>query len=201
MSDTISATALQRAKSLAVVVIDIQRGPFESDPQPFDAAAVIERINSVTAKARAAGIPVIFIAHEGPPDPGWRTPDGWDLHPDLQIAPGEIIIRKTTADAFLGTKLEEMLRGSGIESLLLMGYATDFCLDATVRNAASKGFEIFIVADAHTTNDTPELKAPLIQRHFNLIWPDSFTNRPVHVLPAVQVRFGTKNKAAPPGAA
>lgn len=192
MSDMASATALEGANNLGVVVIDVQRGPFESDPRPFDAAAVIERINSVTAKARAAKIPVIFIAHDGPPDPGWRTPDGWDLHPDLKVALGETVVRKTTADAFFGTKLEQLLRGHGIQSLLLMGYATDFCMDATVRNAASKGFEIFVVADAHTTNDTVELKAPLIQRHFNRIWPDSFTSRPLHVLPAAQVRFSTK---------
>lgn len=192
MSDLASATALAAANNLAVVVIDIQRGPFESDPQPFDAAAVIERINSVTAKARAARLPVIFIAHDGPPDPGWHSPDGWDLHPRLQIAPGETVVRKTTADAFFGTKLEQMLRGLGIQALLLMGYATDFCMDATIRNAASKGFEIFIVADAHTTNDTTELKAALIQRHFNWIWPDSFNHRPIHVVPADQVRFGTK---------
>jgi nicotinamidase-related amidase len=116
----------------------------------------------------------------------------------LHRAAGEIVVRKTTGDAFYGTTLESTLRSRGIESLLLAGFATDFCIDATLRNAVSKDFEVFVVADAHTTNDTDSLKAALIRQHFNLVWADTSSSRGIHVLNALDVQFSpTKKKAAP----
>jgi nicotinamidase-related amidase len=178
-------------QNIAVVVIDVQVGPFTTKPPPFEAEEVVQRINLVTNKARAAQVPVIFIRHEGPPDPNWLVRAGWEFHPALQLDPNETVIRKSTADAFHGTDLERVLRSAGVQRLLLMGYATDFCVDATLRNAASKDFEIVVVADAHTTNDTPELKAGAIRNHFNRIWPDGYSSRPIHLLTSAQVRFGS----------
>ena len=50
--------------SLALLVIDVQRGLFETDPPPADAAHVVTRINGLAARARAKGVPVIYIQHE-----------------------------------------------------------------------------------------------------------------------------------------
>jgi nicotinamidase-related amidase len=49
---------------LAVLIIDVQVGLFRTKPPPFEAAEVISRINSVTAKARAARALVIFVQHD-----------------------------------------------------------------------------------------------------------------------------------------
>jgi nicotinamidase-related amidase len=49
----------------AVLVIDVQRGLFCTKPAPFEAEAVVARINAVMEKARQAGAPVIFIQHDG----------------------------------------------------------------------------------------------------------------------------------------
>jgi nicotinamidase-related amidase len=189
MSEPSDSTPVLPAKHVAVLVIDVQIGPFEAEPRPFEADEVVRRINAVTAKARAAKVPVIFIGHDGPEDPNWRVPSGWAFHPHLKIALRETVIHKTTADAFYGTDLEKTLRHGGIQSLLVMGYATDFCVDATLRNAASKDFEIFVVRDAHTTNDTPDLKASDVQRHFNWAWSESYSSRGIHLLSASQVHF------------
>ena len=49
----------------AVLVIDVQRGLFCTKPAPFEAEAVVARINAVMERARQAGAPVIFIQHDG----------------------------------------------------------------------------------------------------------------------------------------
>ena len=53
----------------ALIVIDVQNALFNPAPRPFEADAVIERINRLTAAARAAGVPVVWVQHEptGPP--------------------------------------------------------------------------------------------------------------------------------------
>ena len=101
------------------------------------------------------------------------------------------VIRKTTCDAFYGTSLEAELRSRGTTTLLLMGFATDFCVDSTLRNAASKDFAIVVVADAHTTADNPVLKAELIRQHHNWAWANAITKRGVTVLRATEVLFPT----------
>ena len=175
----------------AVLVIDVQAGLFCTTPTPFDAAAVVARINEVTARARKAGVPVIFIQHDGEPKGDYPVPftDGWKLHPDLHVRPGDPVIRKTTCDAFYGTSLESELRSLGTTTLLLMGYATDFCVDSTLRCAASKDFAVIVVADAHTTTDNPVLKASLVREHYNWVWANLITSKGVTILKAAAVRF------------
>ncbi len=172
-------------------MIDVQTGLFCAEPAPFEAEAVVARINAVTAKARQAGAPVIFIQHDGEPGGEDVVPftEGWKLHPELEVRPGDLVIRKTTCDAFYGTTLEAELRSRGITTLLLMGYATDFCVDATLRSAASKDFGVIVVADAHTTSDNPVLKADVVRQHHNWAWANAITKRGVTVLKASEVRF------------
>ena len=178
----------------AVLVIDVQTGLFCTEPAPFEAEAVVARINAVMAKARRAGSPVIFIQHDGEPGGENVVPftEGWKLHPKLDVHPGDLVIRKTTCDAFYGTSLEAELRSRGITTLLLMGYATDFCVDATLRNAASKDFAVIVVADAHTTADNPVLKADLVRQHHNWAWANCIATKGVTVLNASELRFSAR---------
>lgn len=177
------------AAQLAVVVIDVQVGLFCTKPAPFEAQEVIVRINSIVQKARAAGALIIFVQHDGPPGGDWLVAhsDGWRLHPDLDRHQGDVVIRKKTGDAFYATALEQTLRSRNVGSLILMGYATDFCIDATLRNAASRDFEVWVVADAHTTNDAPTLKAKDVRAHFNFVWGDSPSSRGIRVVRAQDI--------------
>lgn len=176
---------------MAVLVIDVHAGLFRGEPAAFEAEAVIARINEVAAKARKAGAPVFVIQHDGEPGSDYLAPftEGWKLHPELVVRSGDLIIRKTTCDAFYGTSLESELRARGITTLVLMGYATEFCVDSTLRNAVSKDFGIIVVADAHTTCDNPVLKAHLVRQHHNWAWANSISRRGVTVLKASKLRF------------
>ena len=181
----------------AALVIDVQTGLFLTEPAPFEAEAVVERINAVTAKARRAGAPVVFIQHDGEPGGEDVVPftEGWKLHPRLEVQTGDLIIRKRTCDAFYGTTLEAELRSRGITTVLLMGYATDFCVDATLRSAASRDFAVVVVADAHTTSDNPVLTAEQVRQHHNWAWANAITRRGITVLGTSEVRFAAAASA------
>ena len=81
-------------------------------------------------------------------------------------------MRKTTPDSFLRTDLEARLRERGITRLLIGGYASEFCVDTTVRRAAALGFEVVLLADAHTTHDKPHASAAQIRAHENATLPN-----------------------------
>jgi nicotinamidase-related amidase len=174
----------------AVLVIDVQRALFDGAPRPYQADAVIERINALTAKARAAGAPVVFIQHERAHHALEHATPGWQLVEALHIQRDDRRIRKTTPDSFLGTGLHEELQALQIERVVICGYATEFCVDTTTRRAAALGYQVILAADAHTTHDKDHAAAELIRTHHNLTlgWVTSFSGR-IAALPAAEARF------------
>jgi nicotinamidase-related amidase len=144
------------ARQSAVLVVDVQQALFHTDPPPFEADAVMARVNHVTSLAHRSGVPVITVQHDGDAHDGLKPfSPGWQLHEQLQVPPGAVQIRKATCDAFFETNLESELRARRVETVILAGYATDFCIDTTLRNALSRNFHVVVIGDAHTTNDSP----------------------------------------------
>jgi nicotinamidase-related amidase len=172
----------------ALLVIDVQRGLFSGRRRPFEADAVIARINSLTARGRAAGVPVIFIQHEHPGSPLEFGAENWQLESHLDTSDGDAFVRKGTPDSFLRTNLGEVLVQKGIEQLVICGYATEFCVDTTTRRAAALGYSVILVADAHTTHDKPHASGAEIRAHHNATLPglDSFGPR-IEAKPTAEV--------------
>lgn len=175
----------------AVLVIDVQRGLFDEVPRPYEADETIERINHLTAGAREAGIPVVFIQHEAAGLLSFDS-DGWQLAAGLVAKEQDGRVRKTTPDSFLRTSLLEMLAEQGVKDLIICGYASEFCVDTTTRRAAALGFSVQLVADGHTTHDKEHASAKEIRAHHNATLSNirSFGPRIVAVL-AADLRFGS----------
>jgi nicotinamidase-related amidase len=174
----------------ALVIIDVQQSLFDEPPGPADAAAVIERINGLAARARDSGAPVILVQHETAGSQLQYGSPGWQLDSRLQAAPADHRLRKTTPDSFLRTGLHEVLAFSGVEQLVVCGYATEFCVDTTTRSAAAHGYAVILAADAHTTHDKMHASASQIRAHHNATLPAISSFGPViEAVPAEQIRF------------
>ena len=76
----------------AVLVIDVQRGLFDPEPRPYEADAVVGRINTLTARAREAGVPVVFIQHEGKGGYLEYGTQDWQLEQRLLTVPGDSFV-------------------------------------------------------------------------------------------------------------
>ncbi len=149
---------------VVLLVIDMQVGLFKGQPPRHDADGVIRRINAVAGAVRAAGGMVVFVQHDDPPggslEPGT---EGWKILPALERADKEPLVRKQACDAFYKTELSGILERHGAQQLIITGCATDFCVDTTVRAAASRDYEVVVVADPH-------LDAVSIIKHHNWMW-------------------------------
>ena len=158
----------------ALVIIDMQVGSFGgANPPRHDAAALVERLNALARWVRAGGGIVVWVQHDGPPgdvlEPGTA---GWQVLPALERCAGDEAVSKTACDSFLGTGLEMLLHERGVGRVIITGWATDFCVDTTVRSATARGFKTWAAADGHTTSDRPHLSAIKIIEHHNFIWSD-----------------------------
>ena len=151
----------------AVLVIDVQSVLCTGANAAFDITGVIDRINAIGAKARAVGAPVVFIQHEEAEGPFKLGCDGWQLASGMETRSDDIRVRKTTPDSFNRTELQALLQARGITQLAICGLQSDFCVDTTVRRALALGYEVVLVADAHSTVDNGVLSAVQIIAHHN----------------------------------
>ncbi|MEJ7138579.1 cysteine hydrolase family protein [Amphibiibacter pelophylacis] len=151
----------------AVLVIDVQQGLCEGEGAVFDSAGVIARINTVTRRARAAGVAVIVIQHESGPGYLEHGTAAWQSAHGLEVQPGDHRVRKTTPDAFLRTSLAPLLQELGVQELVVCGMHTEFCVDTTTRQALARGYPVVLIADGHTSAGNPALDAAQVIAHHN----------------------------------
>jgi nicotinamidase-related amidase len=160
----------------ALLVIDVQVCNFEESDPVYGGSDLLSKIGGLIARARAAGVPVVYVQHCGPEgaidEPG--TP-GWEIHPAVAPTEGEVAIQKHHPDAFQHTDLQRELESRGVEGLIITGIQTEYCVDTTCRRAYSLGYDVTLVKDAHSTWDTDHLTAPQIIAHHNEVLGGWFT--------------------------
>lgn len=184
--------------SAALLLIDVQnailKGLATADRQPVVEAALDRlsaRLANLKQQAHEAGIPVILVQHDG--NEGHRLAEGsegWQLRPEIDAAPGDIVVHKRACDSFFETDLEARLTERGITRLVAGGCMTQFCVDTTVRRAVSLGYDVTLIADGHMTSDMGRLSFEDIIAHHNMLLDDFDAGvHAVTVRPAAEISF------------
>lgn len=164
-----------------IIVVDMQVGMLDGAPK-HDLQGVLDRINELTAMVRHGAGKVIWVRHCGKPGDGFEphTP-GWEFLPALVRQPDDIVIEKTLNDPFVGTQLATILADLAPRRVLIAGWATDFCVDATVRASVSCDQHVVVVSDGHTLGDRPHLGAAAVIAHHNWVWSGLISNRSIRL--------------------
>ena len=172
----------------AFVIIDMQVNLIEP---AYEGKEVLTRIATLLEKARAARISVVYVQHDAPRGDVLEvgTP-GWQIHPTIAPHPDEPVIHKRSSDAFHKTTLQQELAARGIQHLVVAGGQTEYCVDTTVRRATTCGYEVTLVADAHTTFDNEHLTAAQAIAYHNYML-DGFASDDcaIQVKPASEITF------------
>ena len=129
-----------------LLVVDVQVGVMN---ESWDAPRVIANVSRTVERARAHGVPVIWVQHSDQ-QLTFGSPE-WQWVPELVPGEGEPLIHKHFNSAFEQTALEEELAALGASHILLCGAATNWCIRATAYGALDRGYDLTLVKDAHTT--------------------------------------------------
>jgi nicotinamidase-related amidase len=157
----------------ALIIVDMQQGSFTAETPRHDAEGLVGRLNELARRVRSSRGVVVYVQHDGPPgDPHHPGQTGWRLVPTLETGEEDLFVRKRYCDAFLETDLDDVLKSSGIDRVIVTGCATEFCVDTTVRSALARRYETVVPTDGHTTADRPYLAATKIIEHHNAVWAD-----------------------------
>lgn len=138
---------------------------------------MLRNISSLLTKARQSNTTIIHIQHTDPRSDSMLSEGKftWEIHRDVRPLPTEIVVRKSSWDAFYQTILHNKLQELRISNLVIAGMQTEFCLDTTCRRAYSLGYkENILVKDAHSIFDTDVLSADKIVEHHNNILGSRF---------------------------
>jgi len=159
-------------------------------------STVIPNVLRLVAAFRNAGARVAYTRH------GPLLPDGGDMIPrrrrrdrdalaatqlpalwhrgtfeheliaELEPTAEELVFDKNTSSAFNSTGIEWLLRNLGVTTLVVVGMATDMCVETTARDAADRGFDVVVVEDATTTFFEHHHRAALsaFARVFGQVW-------------------------------
>lgn len=160
----------------ALIVVDLQND--FADPKGSlsvaGGAATIPIVNREAEAALAAGGFVVYtqdwhpehtphFAQDGGIWPVHCVADTWGarLHPSLEVVGSSVHKGATGEDGYSGfamrdpvsgaevpTELDALLRGRGIERVVVCGLATDYCVKSTALDAVRLGYATTVLLDA-----------------------------------------------------
>jgi nicotinamidase-related amidase len=161
----------------ALIVVDMEND-FVAPGAPLETPAgrtMLPTLKRALSFCRERGIPVIYTTHahrRGGCDMG-RFKDLWppisngaglvegehgvEIYPEIAPRADEIVITKRRYSAFYCTDLEIILRGLGVDTVVISGVTTENCCHATARDALFRDYKVVFLSDATGTFDYPDV--------------------------------------------
>lgn len=139
-----------------VLLIDCQM-EYVSGGMPLpEVAPALREVETLLARARAAGSPIIHIAHKGAAGGMFdRDAERGQFAPQATASGEENVVEKGLPNAFAHTELEDLLGRIGRKQLIVAGFMTHMCVSSTVRAALDLGYRNTVIASATATRDLP----------------------------------------------
>jgi nicotinamidase-related amidase len=108
---------------------------------------------------RNASWPVVHIRHASkePSSDFWPGQEGAAFQDAFLPLPDEYVSEKSVTDAFSASLLEAYLCDRSIQSVVIVGVATNYSVEATARSAGCLGFDTIVVEDACFTFERCDL--------------------------------------------
>jgi gluconolactonase len=164
-------------KRTAMLIQDLQNdvmiegGAFADSGAPEHAKDqnVVENVKALADAFRKAGghvIHVWYIVEEGAPGLKLNAPlfqgvkdanalvrGTWGAAPadGLEQQPGDHVVEKMRMSAWQGSRLETLLAGLGVDTIVVTGAWTNMSIEHTARTGADKGFEMVVPEDCCST--------------------------------------------------
>jgi len=162
----------------AHIVVDLQNGFMESGApvEVPEAREIVPNVNAISAAVRRGGGRNVFLRMTVDADSqsswsNWfrymHTPQGgtavvtafardahyWQLWPRLEISASDHLMEKTRFGAFVpgASRLDELLRSHGVDTLIITGTLSNCCCESTARDAMQMNYKVIFVADANAT--------------------------------------------------
>jgi ureidoacrylate peracid hydrolase len=167
----------------ALVVIDLQNvfmQPGAAVEVPT-AREIVPNVNRLAAATRAAGGKVVWVQMTlNDQEQGWsvffegerrreafkemqRGSHGHALYDTLDVKADDLIVEKRRYSAFIqgASNIDQILRGFGIDTVIITGTLTNVCCESSARDAMMLNYKVVFVSDANAALSDAEHNATL----------------------------------------
>ncbi|MBQ7147285.1 MAG: isochorismatase family protein [Pseudobutyrivibrio sp.] len=159
---------------MVLLVIDIQKGITDSRLYNFE--GFLRDTRKIIDAARTNNVEVIYVQHDDGPGTGFSVGDV-DFEIADQVAPdkSDKVYFKTINSCFGNKELAQYLQAQEDKRLMIVGLQTNFCIDASVKSAFERGFQVIIPAGTNSTFDNDYMDGETTYRYYNeMMWPERF---------------------------
>ena len=151
---------------MILLVIDMQKGLVDEDL--YDYENFLDRTLRLVDAARKNRVEVIFVQHDAGPGSGMTAGDeAFELIDELHPEPGEKVFVKTINSCFGNQDFKVYLEQQEDKHLMIIGLQTNYCIDATVKSAFERGFDVIIPEGTNSTFDNNYMSAETTVRYYN----------------------------------
>lgn len=170
-------------ENAVLLVVDVQTCMMLE--HPYNEQRVISNIQRLLRIARERSLEVVYVRHDdGEGSDLERGSEGWKIYSEIEPLEEEKIFDKHFNSAFLETGLREYLVERKVDTIILVGLQTEYCIDTTCKAAFEHGFKIIIPQETNSTFDNEFLSGEKLYEYYNYkIW----NNRFAKVLPIEEV--------------
>lgn len=162
--------------NIVLLVVDVQNALIKA--HPYNEQGVIENIKKLIAIARDNKKEVLYVRHDdGKGTEFEQGTDGWQIYNEVVPKDGELIFEKQYNSAFHKTELRKYLQDKGIDTIILMGLQTEYCMDATLKSAFDYNYKLIIPEETNSTFDNEYLSGKKLYEFYNYeIWNKRFAS-------------------------
>lgn len=134
----------------ALIVIDVQRTFRDGSWGARNNEFAEDNVQKLLQTFRNRNELVINVHHisANPQSRFYFQSPGFQFQKQALPLSNEIVLEKTVNSAFIGTKLEDILRAQQIKKVFICGLTTPHCVSTTTRMAGNLGFATYLVEDA-----------------------------------------------------
>lgn len=161
---------------MKLLVIDMQKALL--DDALYNRDGLLENVSKLIQSAREYHVEVIYVRHDAGPGSGSTVGDeGFEIADEIAPLPGEKVFDKKLNSAFSNKELAAYLEDSDEMFLMIVGIATNYCIDATVKSAFDRHYEIILPEGTNSTFDNPYMTGETTYQYYmNDVWPDLFAD-------------------------
>lgn len=161
---------------IVLLVVDVQTALIKG--HPYNEKKVIDNIKELISIARDNTIEVVYIRHDVKKGEDLEHgTDEWQVYSDVAPNSNEVIFKKQYNSAFYKTGLKRYLESKEIDTIILVGLQTEYCIDATCKSAFDLGYKVIIPEETNTTFDNEYLSGDKLCEFYNYkIWNKRFAD-------------------------
>ena len=162
---------------MILLVVDMQRALTE-DEELYDAEAFMDRNIRLIEAARKNNVEVIFVQHDAGEGSGFSAGDeGYEIDPRVAPKEGEKVFVKTINSCFGNKDFKAYMEQQEDKRLMVIGLQTNYCIDATVKSAFERGYQVIIPEGTNSTFDNDYMTGETTYRYYNEhMWPGRFAD-------------------------